>query len=67
MEDMKLRSTADLEASTGIPQATWRFWRHCGEGPPSVRIGRRVFYKEDDVIDWINKHFEAEAEKRATV
>lgn len=65
MEDMKLRSAADLEASTGIPQATWRFWRHRNEGPPSVRIGRRVFYKEDQVKEWIEAHFDAETKERA--
>lgn len=66
MEDLKLRTAADLEHSTGIPQATWRFWRHRNEGPRSVRIGRRVFYREDEVLAWINDHFDAEEEKRVS-
>lgn len=64
MSELKLRSTAQIAEMTGIPVGTWRFWRHCNEGPPSVRIGKRVFYKEEHVIDWINSQYEAEQEKR---
>ncbi|NDK31200.1 helix-turn-helix transcriptional regulator [Nesterenkonia haasae] len=64
MPGLKLRSTTDIANTYGFPEATLRYWRHCGEGPPSVRIGRRVFYREQDVIDWINNQFDAEVEKR---
>lgn len=61
---MKLKSTADIAAEYGFPEATLRYWRHCGEGPKSVRLGKRVFYKEQDVIDWIEAQFKAEEQKR---
>ncbi|EXF24276.1 transcriptional regulator [Nesterenkonia sp. AN1] len=60
---MKLKSTADIAAEYGFPESTLRYWRHCGEGPASVRLGKRVFYREQDVIDWIESKFEAEAKK----
>ncbi|WP_218220243.1 AlpA family transcriptional regulator [Nesterenkonia sp. Act20] len=63
MEQQTLQSAADNEVMTGIPEATWRYWRHMGTGPTSVRIGRRVFYRRQDVIDWIDAKFEAEAKK----
>lgn len=66
MSDLKLRNTAEVEEITGVPAATLRYWRHKDFGPPSVRLGKRVFYREDDVISWVNEQFEAEAEKRAT-
>lgn len=31
---------------------TLRWWRHIGGGPPSGKIGRRVVYREVDVIRW---------------
>lgn len=60
MADIKLRSTADVASMTGIPEATWRYWRHIGYGPPSVKLGRRVYYREEDVLGWFDRQFDAE-------
>lgn len=60
MEEIKLRSTADVAEMTGIVEATWRYWRHIGFGPPSVKIGRRVYYREEDVLEWFAQKFAAE-------
>lgn len=60
MEGIKLRSTADVAEMTGIPEATWRYWRHIGYGPPSVKLGRRVYYREGDVLDWFDRQFDTE-------
>ena len=35
--------------------ATVRYWRHIGKGPQSLKVGRRVLYRESDVADWANK------------
>lgn len=35
-----------------------RWMRHAQTGPPSAKLGGRVMYREQDVIDWINKAFE---------
>ena len=31
-------------------------WRSNGEGPPFVRVGRRVFYRRGDLRAWIQSH-----------
>jgi excisionase family DNA binding protein len=36
------------------PVATLRYWRHLGSGPRSFRLGRRVLYRRDDVLAWID-------------
>ena len=65
--ELDLLSTAEAAGMTGIPEGTWRYWRHCGdEGPPSVRLGKRVFYRKQDIIDWINDQYEAEQQKRVS-
>lgn len=45
--------TADLVGEYGIPEATWRWWRHRGEGPKSFKLGRTVFYDQADVAAWV--------------
>jgi prophage regulatory protein len=45
--------TAELVKEYGIPEATWRWWRHRGEGPRSFKLGRNVFYDETDVAGWV--------------
>jgi excisionase family DNA binding protein len=35
------------------PVATLRYWRHLGTGPRSLRLGRRVLYRRDDLRAWI--------------
>ncbi|SDY21640.1 DNA binding domain-containing protein, excisionase family [Modestobacter sp. DSM 44400] len=36
------------------PVAILRYWRHCGTGPSSFRLGRRVLYRRDDLRAWID-------------
>lgn len=55
----KLISTRDLAERTGIPEATWRFWRHSGKGPGSAKLGGRVVYDQAEVDAWIDRQFEA--------
>lgn len=55
----KLLRIADVSAMTGIPEATWRWWRAQGRGPKSANLGgRRVVYRESDVKAWIDAQFE---------
>ncbi len=53
---------SDRGGRTPWPEATWRYWRHRGYGPPAVRIGRRIFYREADIDAWITKQFNASEE-----
>ena len=46
-------TTAQVNVMTGIPQATLRYYRHCGTGPASFRMGKRVVYRRSEVVKWI--------------
>jgi predicted DNA-binding transcriptional regulator AlpA len=56
MADMsELLTTADVARLTRSPLSTVRYWRHCGHGPKSFRLGRRVVYRREDVEQWISR------------
>ena len=59
---MKLLRVPEVSELTGIPEATLRFWRHAGTGPPSAKLGRRVVYREADINAWVDAQFEANRE-----
>jgi predicted DNA-binding transcriptional regulator AlpA len=61
MED-RLLTTSETAAWLRAPVATLRYWRHAGTGPPSVRLGRRIVYRESDVARWIEAQFEAQSQ-----
>ena len=39
------------------PDATLRYWRHIGYGPPYGKVGRTVLYKRSDVETWLEGQF----------
>lgn len=56
----KLLRIEDVAELTGIPVNTLRFWRHEKRGPKSANLGgRRVVYREADVVAWIDAQFES--------
>lgn len=50
---MRLLTLEDVAARLGISPSTLRWWRHRGEGPPSIRLGRHVRYPEDALEAWL--------------
>jgi DNA-binding transcriptional MerR regulator len=48
-----LMTTAEVAAMTRAPESTVRYWRYCGTGPASFRVGRRVLYQRYDVEHWL--------------
>jgi hypothetical protein len=38
----------------GLSIRTLEKWRVTGEGPPYVKMGRRVLYRLEDLVAWIN-------------
>jgi predicted DNA-binding transcriptional regulator AlpA len=52
---LTLQEVAEMLRKT---PAQLRWMRHSGTGPRSAKIGGRVMYREQDVIDWINQAFE---------
>lgn len=45
----------EVSALTGTSEATLRYWRHCGNGPRSYKLGRRVVYDLADVQGWLDE------------
>ena len=48
-----LLTTAEVARLTRSPLSTVRYWRHCGQGPRSFRLGKRVVYRRTEVLAWI--------------
>jgi predicted DNA-binding transcriptional regulator AlpA len=51
----ELLTTADVAALTRASESTVRYWRHCGNGPNSFRLGRRVVYRREVVEEWVTR------------
>lgn len=58
MTDPRLRSIEDFSRMTGVPVPTIRHWRMQGEGPQAIRMGKRLYWREQDILDWIEAKFE---------
>ncbi len=52
-----LKTIPEAAEMTRLPVATLRYMRHCGTGPKSAKVGRRVVYRESDLIAWIDAAF----------
>lgn len=55
---MKLLLPVDAGRKLGpeghpIPASTLAWWRATGRGPKYIKVGRRVFYREDDLDAFI--------------
>lgn len=64
METVKAMKLLTLEEVAEILRkspAQLRWMRHNGTGPRSARLGGRVMYREQDVVDWVNAAFDTEA------
>jgi DNA-binding transcriptional MerR regulator len=44
---------AEVSKQLGVSEQTLRLWELSGEGPPTLRIGRRVFYRIEVVRRWL--------------
>lgn len=46
-------TTAEVASATGIPAGTLQYWRHTGDGPAYMKLGRRVSYNPATVWEWM--------------
>jgi predicted DNA-binding transcriptional regulator AlpA len=49
----------ELEEMTGTPASTFRYWATIGEGPPSIKLGRRRVWKRDQFEKWLARQDKA--------
>jgi excisionase family DNA binding protein len=52
-EDGRLWTAEDLARYLAVPLATVYSWKYRGEGPPALKIGRHLRYREADVEAWL--------------
>lgn len=50
--DDEMLSITEAAAFLRVPVATMRYWRYCGDGPFSFRLGRHVRYWRTELILW---------------
>ena len=52
-----LLNEREVSRKCGVPLKTLQYWRYCGhlDGPPFVKLGRRVYYRADDLERWVNE------------
>lgn len=53
-DDDQLLTITEAAAYLRTPVDTLRWWRHNHNGPPSLKIGRRVFYWLSDLTAWLD-------------
>jgi predicted DNA-binding transcriptional regulator AlpA len=63
---VKLLKLPEVSAMTGLLESTLRFMRTTGYGPRSARVGRRVMYREDDVLTLIDEQFATDAARHCS-
>lgn len=63
----KLLTLDEVAALLRRSPAQVRWMRHNGTGPRSAKVAGRVMYREDDLDNWIEAQFTADAERRQVV
>jgi DNA-binding transcriptional MerR regulator len=61
---VKLWTPAETSEMLRTPIDTLRHWRDKGTGPLSIKVGRRVMYREADLLAWLDEQAEKAAEQR---
>jgi hypothetical protein len=51
----KLVTLEEAAAALRTPVATLRYWRWQGTGPKSLKVGRRVLYRQSDLVAFIEQ------------
>ena len=50
-----LMTTDELAEYLSRPKTTLYGWRYRGEGPPAIRMGKSLRYRESDVVAWLDR------------
>jgi predicted site-specific integrase-resolvase len=48
-----LISRAEVAKEFEVSQHTLRKWEISGQGPPTIRVGRKIFYRAEAVRHWL--------------
>jgi excisionase family DNA binding protein len=50
-----LMSVPEVAAYLGVPISTIHFWRGRKQGPPALKVGRRLMFRARDVAAWLDE------------
>ncbi|SDD65682.1 helix-turn-helix transcriptional regulator [Auraticoccus monumenti] len=50
-----LWTVQDVSSYLGVPACTVYAWRSAGTGPPGRLVGRRLRYRPEDVLEWVDQ------------
>jgi excisionase family DNA binding protein len=48
-----LLDVAQLAEYLGVPVSTIHYWRSQSQGPPALKVGRRLRFRVIDVVRWL--------------
>lgn len=48
-------TTEQLATKLGAPVNTIHYWRAQGIGPKGIKVGKRILYRWDDVLAWLEQ------------
>lgn len=48
-----LMTPNELAGALGVKEGTLSVWRSTGEGPKFIKLGKQVFYRLDDLSQWV--------------
>lgn len=54
-EASDLLGLGEAAALLGAPESTLRYWRWQGTGPESFKVGRRVVYRREALLAWVER------------
>jgi excisionase family DNA binding protein len=57
----KLLSAQGLADYVDVPLETVYRWNYVGSGPPAIKVGRHLRFRERDVEAWLDKKAKAAA------
>lgn len=63
----RLLTVPEVAEMLRTPEGTVRYWRHMGHGPAGFKLGRRVVFREEDVLAWLDSQAKADADRRQGV
>ena len=52
------------ERFPGTSDGTWAQHRYKGTGPAYVKVGRKVFYREEDIAAWVQSNTHQRTDER---
>jgi excisionase family DNA binding protein len=51
----ELLTVPELASYLGVPVSTIHFWRGRKQGPPALKVGRRLMFRATDVARWLEE------------